>query len=584
MEIIVSLSRLSDHLKNIYGEEASRELLKQIESKTAQYRDDIHCGKARYSLNQEDVVLITYGDQFSEPGQKPLETLHAFCQQFLGLAFNTIHILPFFPYSSDDGFSVIDYYHVDPALGDWADIQAISGDFRLMVDGVFNHASKESSWFKGFLAGEQPYCNYFISVAPRTDLSQVVRPRALPLLTAFQTGEGQKLVWTTFSDDQVDLNYASPDVFLEITDVMLTYVKKGARIIRIDAVPFLWKEIGTDCIHRPQTHALVKAWRAILDLVAPEVLLITESNVPFEDNISYLGEYKDHNRVETDEAQLVYQFSLGPLILHTFLDGNSSRISRWVSSLPQPYRYFNFIASHDGIGLNPATGILDQDEINALIKTAQAHGGRLSYKKDVDGNEKVYELNITLYDFLNDPQQPQAELDIERFIASQAIMLVLAGVPGIYVHSLFGSHNCLMCDEDGQHPRSINRAKFNYSQLLAKLADPTSRETVIFHRYLALLAQRRMHAAFAPFAEQEVLLLDERVFALYREDERHAEQIVCITNVTDKIVEVKIPASQWLCKNRVLKDLLSDHLVAMNDDLLEITLQPYQSMWLCSQV
>lgn len=574
-------THLSDHLEKIYGEKTSRVLLERIQEKISDYQQTIQGAGHSYTLSQEDVVLITYGDQFFEPGQKPLQTLHTFCKQVLGSAFNTVHILPFFPYSSDDGFSVIDYYHVDPELGDWADVQAIACDFRLMVDGVFNHVSKASGWFQKFLQGEEPYRDYFISVEDGTDLSRVVRPRTLPLLTAFQTTEGQKTVWTTFSDDQVDLNFASPQLFLEITDVMLTYVRQGARIIRIDAVPFLWKEIGTDCIHRPQTHALVKAWRAILDLVAPEVLLITESNVPFAENISYLGQPKEDDPSETDEAQLVYQFSLGPLILHTFLKGNASKISRWVSSLPQPYRYFNFIASHDGIGLNPAAGILSQAEIDALIQTTQSHGGRLSYKKDGDGVEKVYELNITLYDFLNDPRQPQHALDIERFLASQAIMLSLAGVPAVYVHSLFGSHNCLDCDEDGRHPRAINREKFRFTQVKATLADPTHRQTLIFQRYLALLEQRRQHAAFAPFARQEALMLDKRVFALLREDEADSEQILCIVNVTDETVELELPPMGW--RTSVLCDLLSELRVELQDAPVTLLLQPYQSMWLCSR-
>lgn len=569
--------RLVTNLETIYGDKIAQDLVSKIEKKVISCDKESKSKAQRYTLTQNDVVLITYGDQFNQEGKKPLETLHNFCKKYLATTFNTLHILPFFPYSSDDGFSVMDYYKVDPALGDWDDIHVLSGDFRLMIDGVFNHVSCKSEWFQSLLKGKKPYTDYFIDVLPDTDLSKVVRPRALPLLTKFDTKRGEKFIWTTFSEDQVDLNFASPDLFLEIVDVMLFYVEQGAGIIRIDAVPFLWKEIGTDCIHRPQTHALVKAFRAILDMVAPEVVLITESNVPFEDNISYLGEPLEAG--ETDEAQLVYQFSLGPLVLHTFLESNATKISDWVNSLPTPFRYFNFIASHDGIGLNPAIGILDENEIDALIRNAQEHGGRLSYKEDTDGKEKVYELNITLYDFLNDPQHPDIKMDIDRFIASQAIMLAVAGVPGVYVHSLFGSRNCYACDQEGNHSRSINREKFSYHELLSRLSDPANRETIIFNRYLNLLSHRRKHSAFNPFSKQEVLHLDKRIFGLYRQDDSTGDGIICLTNVSAETLEIKMKNDTLHGCDHIL-DLLSEKVFPVQEGRLHLSLQPYQTIWL----
>ena len=571
-------NRLRNYVEFIYGENDGQELFARLKGKLSEYKKKIDVSDQRYPLTQKDVVLITYADQFSAHDCDPLEALNNFCVSFLKSSFNTIHILPFFPYSSDDGFSVIDYYQVDPALGDWKDVHAFSRNFRLMMDGVFNHVSQQNPWFQSFLRDEKPYQDYFITIPPGTDLTQVVRPRALPLLTRFNAESGTVDVWTTFSKDQVDLNYASTDVFLDIVDVLLFYVQQGARFIRIDAVPFLWKEIGTDCIHRPQTHTLVKAFRAILDWVAPEVLLITESNVPFKENLSYLGDQID-GEGETDEAQLIYQFSLGPLILHTFLKGNAAKVSDWIASLPKPYCYFNFIASHDGIGLNPAAGILDEEEIAALIKTTHDHGGRLSYKKDLDGQEKVYELNITLYDFLNDPAQPHLPRDIDRFIASQAIMLAVAGVPGVYIHSLFGSRNCVACDQDGNHPRSINRAKFSYEEITAVLSDPDQRETRIFHRYLELLTCRRENSAFAPFAQQQVLKLDERVVAIYRENITEQQAVICLTNVSDEQVNIGLPAD-LVAQGTSLTDLITGKVFHKVLNVIPVALRPYQTYWI----
>lgn len=570
--------RLKNYLESIYGEKDAQVLYSRLIEKIDLYKNRIDVADWRYLLTQKDIVLITYADQFVAEGCKPLETLHKFCINYLESSFNTIHILPFFPYSSDDGFSVIDYYQVDPALGDWVDVHAFSRNFRLMMDGVFNHVSQKSNWFQSFLKGEKPYHDYFISVPPDTDLSQVVRPRALPLLTCFDTKSGVVNVWTTFSRDQIDLNYASVNVFLDIVDVLLFYIQQGARIIRIDAVPFLWKEIGTDCIHRPQTHALVKAFRAILDQVAPEVLLITESNVPFKENLSYLGE-QINGQGETDEAQLIYQFSLGPLVLHTFLEGNAVKLGAWIASLPQPYCYFNFIASHDGIGLNPAMGILDEAEIAALIETTREHGGRLSYKKDLDGQDKVYELNITLYDFLNDPAKPDLHKDIDRFIASQAIMLAVAGVPGVYVHSLFGSHNCDTCDQNSNQPRSINREKFSYEQVVAVLSDPDHREALIFQRYIQLLVCRKENSAFAPLAQQKILKLDERVLAICRENKQDHQTVICLTNVSDEHVDIDLPAD-FIAEGEVFTDLITGKVFYKNRGTVKLLLQPYQTYWI----
>ncbi len=406
-------------------------------------------------LTERDAILITYGDQFREPGRPPLQTLRTFLDDYLRDAISGVHILPCFPYSSDDGFSVIDYQQIDPNLGDWDDVAALGERYRLMFDFVANHISQHSAWFKAFRRGKAPYNDYFITVDPRADLSQVVRPRALPLLTLVETPGGTRHVWTTFSTDQIDLNFANPQVLLEMTDVLQHYVAQGAEIIRLDAIAYLWKTIGTPCIHLPQTHAVVKLWRAVLDAVAPEVLLITETNVPHTDNISYFGAPLPETG-STDEAQLVYNFSLAPLTLHALQTADASYLTRWAATLKPPSAgatFFNFIASHDGIGVLPARGFLNEAQVQGLADRALAHGGQVSYKSNPDGSTSAYELNITLYDFLNDPASPDPAVDVPRFMASQAILLSLAGVPGIYVHSLFGSRNCHFCFAETGRPR-----------------------------------------------------------------------------------------------------------------------------------
>jgi glucosylglycerate phosphorylase len=534
-------------------------------------------------LSERDIFLITYADQFMEPDRSPLQSLATFLEANVRDVINGIHILPFYPYSSDDGFSVIDYYDVSPKLGTWQDVSILEENYRLMFDLVANHVSSQSAWFQGFLRQEAPYKDYFINPDPGSDLSGVVRPRSSPVLTPFQTLAGTRQVWTTFSSDQIDLNYANPDVLLEMIKVLLFYVSHGARIIRLDAIAYLWKVPGTSCIHLQQTHLIVKVLRAILDACAPSVLLITETNVPHRENVSYFGNYLPEKH-RTDEAQLVYQFPLAPLVMHTFITGDVSRLTGWVKGLPdlEPgTAFFNFMASHDGIGIRPAQALLQPPEIQALVDGTLSHGGLISYGSNTDGSQSPYELNISWYDALNDPAKPDVELDIRRFLASQAILLLLPGVPAIYVHSLFGSRNCLKCLQETGRSRSLNREKFLLKDLQEELNDPHSLKARILSGYRHLLQIRQRQPAFHPAAKQQTLNLDPAVFAILR-TAADGSQVLCLTNVTSRVVRVEIILSDWgLQKKPEWTDLLAGEVFPAGEKMW-LGLGPYQSRWLKS--
>src|SRR5215213_3063097 len=494
------MNNLLPYLSSLYGGEESPRLLDRVHRIVDDYRSRIKLRSAE--LTEQDSILITYGDQLSSPGEKPLQTLRVFCRENLAGVIGGIHILPFYPWTSDDGFSVVDYRRVDPALGDWDDISAMQENFRLMFDGVINHISSQSKWFKAFLNDDSQYSDYFIVVKDSPDLSKVVRPRALPLLTAFHTPSGEKRVWTTFSDDQIDLNYQNPQVLMEILDILLMYVAQGATFIRLDAIAYLWKEIGTTCIHLPQTHEVIRFLRAVLDDVAPQVQLITETNVPHAENVSYFG---DGN----NEAQLVYNFALPPLLLHTFRTGDAYVLSEWAKGLTLPsdrVTFFNFLASHDGIGLNPVRGILSAAEIDALVEQTLSHGGLVSYKHNTDGSQSPYEMNINYFDALSDPQGNESlDLQTDRFISAQAIMLAFLGVPGVYFHSLFGSRGWREGVDLSGRNRSINRQKFDFASFERELTDESSLRCQVFRRYAQLLRARSSSAAFHPHGTQEVL-------------------------------------------------------------------------------
>lgn len=539
---------LKDHLAFLYGEHLSARLLERTQKVIERHRPRI---KPRDGgLSERDSILISYGDQVQRADQKPLQTLKRFCDEHLTGIVNGIHILPFYPWTSDDGFSVVDYRQIDPALGTWDDVSSMQ-NFRLMFDGVINHISSQSDWFQKFLQDDPHYKNYFITIEGEPDLSQVVRPRALPLLTSYQTPSGEKKVWTTFSADQIDLNFKNPEVLLEMLDILLLYIERGATFIRLDAIAYLWKEIGTTCIHLPQTHAVIQFLRAALNKVAPHVHLITETNVPHKDNISYFGD-------GTNEAQLVYNFALPPLTLHAFHTGDARVLSDWAKTLTLPSdntTFFNFLASHDGIGLNPARGILSDADIDSLVNKVIEHGGLISYKQDADGTQSPYEMNINYFDALSSPSGNEPiELQVSRFIAAQAIMLSIIGVPGIYFHSLFGSRGWMEGVRQTGRNRTINREKLQFDELQSQLADENSLRSKVFAKYRELLKTRSSLTAFDPHGTQVIHDLHSAVFAVERISPNGQERMLCLHNVSQKAVSFSVNEKQ-------------------------IALEPYQALW-----
>ena len=553
-------------LSEIYGNETAAPLtdeLRALIARSAQAAPP----QPRRRLSAADVMLISYADQLSQPGMTPLASLADFCRQQLSGLITCLHLLPFYPSSSDDGFAVQDYRQVDPALGSWDEITALGADFDLMFDAVINHVSAQGAWFQAFLRGEQPYQDYFIVVTGSPDLSQVVRPRTLPLLTDFS---GQAL-WTTFSADQVDLNYANPRVLMEVLDLLLYYAARGAHFLRLDAIAFLWKQPGTHCIHLPQTHSIIRLFRALLDEAAPQVSLITETNVPHADNISYFGDGRH-------EAQLVYNFALPPLLLHTLQTADSSALTEWAAGLSLPSQevtFFNFLASHDGIGLNPLRGILPEPAIAALVQRALAHGGLVSYRKNPDGSQSPYELNINYFDALSDPNSNEVlNVQVSRFMAAQAIMLALQGLPGIYFHSLFGSRGWQLGPALTGHNRSLNRQKLARLELEQELSEQGSLRQEVFQRYAELLRARRSSPAFDPYGAQTVLDCGRSIFGVLRSDP--AGHLICLQNISPQPQLLEIDLRR-LPIHASLRSLLSNLRLPIGAPL---NLQPYQTLWL----
>ena len=553
-------------LVRLYGTERAGEVLSQIEAVTEKYRKKIDFES--YSLSEKDMILITYGDQVVRIDEEPLVTLKRFLDAYTQDVINTVHILPFYPYSSDDGFSVIDYKDVSPRMGSWEHIEALAGTYRLMFDGVVNHISQYSYWFKSFLAGDPKYHDFFIDMDPAVDLSKVVRPRTLPLLHEYRDEEGKiHYIWTTFSKDQVDLNYKNPKVLLAVLDALLFYIEKGAKMIRLDAIAFVWKEPGTSCIHLPQTHDLIQLMREVLHQVSPELMIVTETNVPHEENISYFGNGEN-------EAQMVYNFALPPLLAHTMLKSDTSALRKWAQRLSLPSDkvcFFNFTASHDGCGLRPVSELLSKEEVDDLVQAVQKRGGFVSYRATGSGEKSPYELNASYIDIVSDPDESN-EIRAKKMLLTQAVALAMPGVPGIYFHSLVGSVSDFGAVKRTAIYRSINREKVNFDILSEALCTPGNLRAMIFRSYKKLLSVRRNEAVFHPFAAFSFPDFGDRVFAIKRVCKKSGESLLALNNFSEKTISCNIsnfvtfPAEELIGSENVTDD--------------RIELAPYAIKWI----
>ncbi|MFT5572986.1 MAG: sucrose phosphorylase [Cryomorphaceae bacterium] len=569
------ITAVNEHLSQIYPEldcqALARDTLDAMKLPISTSTQPLHKNK----WSQRDIWVITYGDSVFTENEAPLHTLKKFSDRYLKGVVSGLHILPFFPYSSDDGFSVINFSQVNESLGDWSDIEAIGKDYDLMADLVINHCSQRSQWFENFRQRKNPGKDYFVEALPTDDLSLVVRPRTSPLLRETQTLNGIRHVWCTFSHDQADLNFSNPKVFLEMARIVRRYLEQGVRIFRLDAVAFLWKETGTDCVHLPQTHEFVRLFRTIIEAHTPDAIVITETNVPNIENLSYFG--------NANEAHAIYNFSLPPLLLHAFVKGSSEHLKRWQMSMPPAQAgtfYFNFIASHDGIGLRPTKGLLAEHELDELVNTMQSFGARISWRAVEGGKNEPYEINVALYDALQGTVNGADQWQHDRFVCAHALMFALEGVPGIYIHSLLATQNDHERVEVTKQNRSINRHKWDYEALLSTLDDPSSYHAKALNGLTALLSIRARQSAFHPNAVQYTLHLGDHVFAFWRQSIDRSQSIFCIFNVTDKPVSIPL-SSVNLITLEIWVDLASGDTYRATDHSLDLA--PYGFVWLSNK-
>ncbi|WP_440923194.1 alpha-amylase family glycosyl hydrolase [Candidatus Pelagibacter sp.] len=524
--------------------------------------------KKKLTISEKTSLVICYGDNINSNQKSSIQVFQNFFKKNLNKYFNAIHFLPFYPSSSDSGFAVKDHYKIEKKIGNWSDIKKISKSSHVMADIVINHSSARGLWFKNFLKKKRPGKDYFLTVNSKFNTSKVVRPRDHKLLKKIDIFNKSDYLWRTFSADQIDLDFKNPSVLLRFIKIMVHLMSKGVTIFRLDAIAYLWKKNGTNCINLKQTHEIVKLLRLISNLLNVETIIITETNLPEKENLSYFG--------KNDEANWIYNFSLPPLLIHAFLFENSSYLNKWSKKLPNAKfqnSYLNFIASHDGIGMRPTEGILNKESLNDFLKRLKKNGSKFSYRKVQNKSKKVYEANITVYDALKKSDtDPNGKFFLERYIAAHAIMISFEGIPAVYFNSLFGKANDEAKYVITGNNRDVNRYKWSHKNITKKLSDKTSKQSIFYQNLGKLLEIKRKQKAFHPNAKRLNINLGSKLFCFKRISLDKKQTIISITNCSsvDQYPKLNKKYSKW-------KNIINPKINSLNESL---KLKPFETMWL----
>jgi len=564
-------------LKNIYKKSSFKKKIKTYQKEITDIIEKFNKKKINQKIliSEKTSLVICYGDSILSNNQKySIRNFKSFFNKKLIKYFNCIHFLPFYPSSSDSGFAVKDHYKIDKKLGNWSDILKFSKQNNIMADIVINHSSARGLWFKNFLRERRPGKDYFLKIDNKFDTSKVVRPRDHKLLKKIDIFKNTTFIWRTFSDDQIDLNFKNPAVLLRFIKIMINLLNHGVKIFRLDAIAYLWKESGTKCINLKQTHEIIKLFRLISYLLKVQSIIVTETNLPEKENISYFGK-------KSDEANWIYNFTLPPLLIHALLFEKSTFLNKWSKKLPNNKpgnSYLNFIASHDGIGMRPVEGILNESDLKSFLKRLKKNGSKFSYRKIQNKFKKVYEANITIFNALKKSDFDQnGNFFLERYIAAHSIMISFEGVPALYFNSLFGTSNDEAKYIITGNKRDINRYRWNKHNLLSKLKNKKSKQSIFFMEITKLLAIKNKQKAFHPNAKREQLDLGSKIFGFKRISIDNKQTIICISNLTSVKQNLKIGKkfTNW-------KDLIESSKLLLRGVKLE--LRPFQTVWLTNKL
>jgi len=567
-------------LKTIYSNHTTEEI-NFISNQLLQILDDFSEKSAYEEIrdkerwNESHSVLITYADSIYKNGEATLITLRKLLSKHFGSLSKVVHILPFLKSTSDGGFAVSSYDSLEEKFGGWDDLKSISKNHDLMADLVLNHVSSSHPWVQQFIKSQEPGISNVFSPKQNLDWSNVVRPRSSSLFSQINTDDGPKQVWTTFGPDQIDLNWHNPKMTLEFLNLITTYLSNGIKWLRLDAVGFIWKESGTTCLHLPKAHSIVKLLRVLLNNLLDEGVLITETNVPQKENLSYL--------ISDDEAHMAYNFPLPPLLLEAIITSRADILNSWIfdwPELPDDTTLFNFTASHDGVGLRALEGLMNEQRIKDLLINCEKRGGLVSHRRLSNGEDKPYELNISWWSAMEDSGRDSNRYQFERFILTQLLVMALKGVPAFYLPAVLASENDIKSFSMTGQRRDLNREKFKLENLLSVLNNPESNANKNLKYLRNAMDVRSELKQFHPCSQMKCLSKGRSDIVLIKRG-KGLESIFAIHNMTDNKINYQLNDNDL--PEIIDNDFnMRDFLTSNKYNWKNISLDPFQVIWLGS--
>lgn len=434
---------------------------------------------------RNQVQLITYVDRLAGN----LSELKGLMTGPLAGLFGGVHLLPFFTPidGADAGFDPVDHTEVDPRLGDWNDVRALGCDAEIVADLIVNHMSTASPQFRDFsrTGSRSPFAGMFLTYdrvfpkgAREEDLLRIYRPRpGLPFTNALLESGERRLLWTTFTPQQVDIDVQHRQGEAYLTSILERFQSAGVRMIRLDAVGYAIKKPGTSCFMIPETFDFIASLTARARSLGIEVLVEIHSY--------YLQQIEIARQVDW-----VYDFALPPLILHSLYAHSASALARWLEI--RPANAVTVLDTHDGIGVidvgassSGEAGLLAPDEIHSLVETIHERSNGQSRKATgaAANNLDLYQVNCTFYDALG-------RQDNEYLIA-RAIQFFTPGIPQVYYVGLLAGTNDMDLLARTQVGRDINRHYYTQKEFQEALGKP------VVQSLIDLIRLRNTHHAFA---------------------------------------------------------------------------------------
>ena len=518
---------------------------------------------------------------------------------FKSLGITYLHLMPLFRSpegENDGGYAISSYREVDPDLGTMAELRSLAGDLRregisLVLDFVFNHTSDEHEWAMRAKAGEETYQAYYhiypdrqMPDAYEAHLREIFPDEHPGAFTYFK--DIQKWVWTTFHSNQWDLNYANPEVFNRMAGEMLFLANQGVEVLRLDAVAFIWKALGTNCENLPEAHLIIQAYNAICRIAAPALLFKSEAIVHPDEVARYIS---------PEECQLSYNPLLMALLWNTLATREvnllqASMIKRF--AIPKGCAWVNYIRCHDDIGwtfsdedawalgINP----FDHRQFLNAFYTGRFEG---SFARGLpfQENPKTGDARISgtlaslagLEKAITEETKAEVELAIRRILLLHSVILSIGGIPLIYLGDEVGTLNDYAFREDplkADDSRWVHRPEADL-KLYKQRENPKTIPSRIFQRLQEIIQLRKALPILSDDNPEFIPTGNPHVFGYLRRGNGQQALILSNFSESEQTISAQMLALSGMSSD--LTDVVSQKSISTETDLI---LEPFQFVWL----